>query len=60
MPRLQDIRRTARLLGTKRGQACLAAAYWSDIYPYQPLEYRTPDCRDGGLLDLDSERSVWP
>ena len=28
--------------------------------PLPAARYRTPDCRDGGLLDLDSERSVWP
>lgn len=58
---LQDIRRTARLLGAKGGYgARLAAAYWSDLYPYQPPGYRTPDCQEGGLLDLDSARSAWP
>jgi len=30
----------------------LARDYWAQYYPAQELEYRSPQCRDGGSLDL--------
>ena len=58
---MQDIRRTARLLGADRAYADqLAEAFWRDVYPVKPSDYRTPLCRDGGPLDRNRSSSVWP
>ena len=58
---MQDVRRTARLLGTDRNEAAkLARVAWLDIYPQRPRNYRTALCRDGGPLDRNRSSSVWP
>jgi hypothetical protein len=38
----------------------LAAMMWRYRYPQLPDSYRSPDCRDGGPLDLNPSSSVWP
>jgi hypothetical protein len=38
----------------------LARTYWDEIYPEDLPEYATPDCRNGGLLDLHPRDSRWP
>jgi hypothetical protein len=30
------------------------------MYPRLPQEYRSPECRNGGELDIHPESSVWP
>lgn len=35
--------------------ASLVRTYWRS-YPALPAEYRSPECRDGGMLDLDLDR----
>jgi hypothetical protein len=42
---------------TARALALLA---WTQVYPRMPDSYRSPDCRDGGPLDLNPSSSVWP
>ena len=37
----------------------LARDYWAQYYPAQELEYRSPQCRDGGSLDL-FRADGWP
>ena len=58
---MQAIREYARALGaTKREAAMLAEVYWDELYPENPAEYRTRQCRDGGPLDLDPASAAWP
>jgi hypothetical protein len=38
----------------------LATLMWRYGYPQLPASYRSPDCRDGGPLDLNAASSVWP
>jgi len=38
----------------------LAEAYWADVYPFMPGDYRSPDCVNGGDLDLDPASDLWP
>lgn len=52
---------TAVELGASKEYARkLAGAYWETMYPRLPEEYRSPECRDGGELDINPESSVWP
>jgi len=58
---MQDVRQLAETLGASRAYAArLATAYWTQLYPGQPREYRTGRCRNGGSLDSDPESDVWP
>jgi hypothetical protein len=58
---MQAIREFARALGATPDEAArLAEAFWTEIYPTNDREYRTAQCRDGGTLDLDPARPVWP
>ena len=48
-------------LGATREQARrLAEFYWRVVYPDMPSEYTTPECVDGGRLDLHKDSDVWP
>lgn len=38
----------------------LAREYWAYYYPSQDRRYRSPECHDGGLLDLFPGRKGWP
>jgi hypothetical protein len=38
----------------------LAVRFEREIYPRLRADYRTPDCRDGGPLDLRPTDPVWP
>ncbi|HEX7189506.1 MAG TPA: hypothetical protein VF423_14895 [Actinomycetes bacterium] len=50
----------ARLLGADPAQArALAEAYWREVYPRMPDEYRTPDCAPGGRLDERLPDAPW-
>jgi hypothetical protein len=57
---IQLARRTAIALGVERSYAdTLVAAYWRH-YPSNLPAYRSPECRDGGSLDLDAASHVFP
>ena len=58
---MQHSAKVARMLGAspERAQA-LSEFYWNVVYPDMPDEYRTPDCVDGGRLDLHKNSDVWP
>jgi len=58
---LQHTAQVARGLGASARQAqALAEFYWRVVYPDMPDAYRTPDCVDGGRLDLHKDSEVWP
>jgi hypothetical protein len=58
---LQRIRRASVLLGAPRAYAdSLAALAWTGLYPYGLAKYHSPECRNGGKLDLNPGSSVWP
>jgi hypothetical protein len=58
---MQDARRVARMLGMSAADAgSLAERYWRDVYPTETPPYFSPECRDGGKLDLHPASSVWP
>ena len=38
----------------------LAREYWAYYYPSQDRRYRSPECHDGGTLDLFPGRKGWP
>jgi hypothetical protein len=58
---LQRLRRAARLLGTPPGYAnSLAELAWTGLYPYGLAKYHSPQCHDGGRLDLHPRSHVWP
>ncbi len=51
---------TARLLGaTQQQAAALAAAYWSEVYPGMPDDYRSGECRAGGAMDERLPGAPW-
>jgi hypothetical protein len=51
---------TARLLGASAAEAAaLAAAYWGNVYPLMPEDYRSPECRAGGKLDERLPDAPW-
>lgn len=58
----QRVRPLARLLGaTKDYAASLAVHAWRYTYSRLPAAYKSPDCRDGGPLDLNpAARGIWP
>jgi hypothetical protein len=58
---LQTNTDTALQLGASPDEAA-AIASWVDrrVQPALPSEYRTSECRDGGPLDLQPERTAWP
>jgi hypothetical protein len=58
---LQTTAHVAERLGATEteGQAAAHALY-AQLYPRMPAEYQTPDCRDGGPLDLRPDSPVWP
>lgn len=58
---IQSIRRTSALLGIEPGYAdLLARTYWAQEYPRNRPDYRSPECRAGGALDLTPDDGVWP
>lgn len=38
----------------------LAALYWERAYPRSDPVYGSPECRDGGTMDVHPETSDWP
>jgi hypothetical protein len=58
---LQRMRRAGVLLGAPRAYAnSLAELAWSGLYPYGLAKYHSPECRDGGKLDLKPNSPRWP
>jgi hypothetical protein len=58
---LQRMRRAGVLLGAPRAYAdSLAELAWSGLYPYGLKKYHSPECKDGGKLDLNPNSAVWP
>ena len=58
---VQDVSRLAQLLGASKAySARLAVIYWERLYPFEPSEYRTKECRKDGLYDEHPERSAFP
>lgn len=57
---MQLARRAAALLGVERDYADrMLKAYWAR-YGRELPAYRSPECRDGGRLDLDRGTGTWP
>ncbi|HVV76440.1 MAG TPA: hypothetical protein VHC43_10420 [Mycobacteriales bacterium] len=51
---------TAQLLGATPGEGlALARAYWMQVYPDMPDNYRTEDCKAGGGLDEHLPDPPW-
>ncbi len=58
---MQHAAQVAQDLGATPMQAQqLVEFYWDTVYPNMPDEYRTPDCVNGGRLDLRPDTDVWP
>jgi hypothetical protein len=58
---VQRVAFVASELGAERAEAArLAAIARADRALTAPSEYRSPDCYDGGRLDLDPASPVWP
>ena len=58
---MQAIAKAALLLGRSRPEAeLLAAWYWRRLYSRSPAGYSSPECRNGGLLDLRPKTQAWP
>jgi hypothetical protein len=57
----QLVAATARKLGAPPGYATrLQALSWAVIYPSHPARYLSPECRDGGKLDLNARSHAFP
>jgi len=55
--RIGDVARSLRLplwLAVRR-----ASVYWYEIYPRRTAEFRSPECRPGGRLDLSRAGAPW-
>ena len=58
---LQRMRSASLLLGAPRLYAdSLAELAWTGLYPYGLAKYHSPECREGGKLDLNPRSSRWP
>lgn len=58
---IQQTRGLARRLGAPKAvAAALVSTYWERVYPFEPPEYQSAECRDGGQLDLRPATSEWP
>lgn len=58
---LQYTAQVARGLGASATEAQrLAEFYWRVVYPDMPGDYTTPDCVNGGRLDLHKDSDIWP
>jgi hypothetical protein len=38
----------------------LARLYWQQAYPRNDPVYGSPECRDGGVMDVNPDSSDWP
>jgi hypothetical protein len=58
---MQRMRRLGRIMGLSQEYSdLLADRYWGDLYRYNPAEYKSSACRDGGALDLRPGNELWP
>ncbi len=58
---MQQARDIAQGLGATAEEAAEAARiYWEVIYPGDLPSYQSPECRNGGRLDLRPQSDVWP
>ena len=58
---LQRVRPLARTLGASRDYAAfMARVAWKQLYPLLPANYRSPECRNDGALDLNPRTNTWP
>jgi hypothetical protein len=58
---MQTIAHTAGRLGRTRAEGrWLAERYARRFYPRRPSRYASPECRNGGRLDLHPGTDVWP
>jgi hypothetical protein len=58
---LQRVSKTALALGrTETDARYLADLAWRHAYRRNPPSYRSPECRDGGRLDLRPKSHIWP
>jgi hypothetical protein len=58
---MQRVVEAAPKLGLSDAEARrLERTYWEEIYPEDPPEYFTTDCRNEGPLDLHPKDSRWP
>ena len=58
---MQSIAAAARRLGRTPAEGrYLASLFWRRWYPWIRASYRSPDCRNGGPLDLHPDTNVWP
>jgi hypothetical protein len=57
---MQHFVQAATTMGAEPSYArALAGEYWNDLYPHDTAEYRSAECRRGGLLDLRLSNH-WP
>lgn len=58
---VQQSHLVAEFLGASPEQArVLQARYFERLYPYMRTDYRSPECREGGDLDLFPDRTEFP
>jgi hypothetical protein len=61
---IQEIEATAEALGVggraAHAMAVYAAHWYESVRPTGEAEYSTPECRDGGALDLHPGTGNWP
>jgi hypothetical protein len=58
---MQTIAKAAVLLGRPLAEArYLAVLYERHWYPWWPPRYHSPECHNGGRLDLRPDTNVWP
>jgi hypothetical protein len=58
---MQLARETASRLGASDDYADeLASRFWRELYRRRPPDYRSPNCRNGGALDVYPDDALWP
>jgi hypothetical protein len=58
---MQTMTTAASALGRTRAEGrYLASYYWRVWYPQNESPYRSPECRNGGPLDLHPNGDTWP
>ena len=57
---VQLVYKTAKALGASSTYAALVSRQAWAAYPAHPAPYLSPECRNGGKLDLSPNRSTWP
>jgi hypothetical protein len=57
---MQRLSKTALELGVPAGYADELARFAWETYDLLPRAYRSPECRNGGQLDLDPNSDIWP